>query len=109
MFPWEEEQNIESKNKGDIANREKQARWRERHADEHRQRVRDNLEKNPGYLQEWRDKNPDKVKEYSLRQNDTEERKAYMREYMREYRKAKATEKANKSAEPDSKGSDNAD
>jgi len=100
MFPWEKEQNNERKEKDDAANRAKQARWRERHAEEHRQRVRDNLEKNPGYLQGWRVENPDKVKEYSLRQNDTEERKTYMREYMRQYRKAKKeAEKSNESAE----------
>ena len=91
MWPWEREQRMGTSEKDNEANRVKQATWRSRHAAENRERVRESLENNPGYLQEWRKENPDKVKEYSQRQNDTEERRAYMREYMREYRKKKAS------------------
>lgn len=100
MFPWEKEQNNERKERDDAANRAKQAKWQSRHREENKQKCREYHANNPDYLQGWRAENPDKVKEYSLRQNDTEERKEYMREYMRQYRKAKKeAEKANESAE----------
>lgn len=100
MFPWEKEARIEGKGKDNEANREKQARWRSRHPAESREGVYSALEKNPGYLQEWRRNNPDKVKEYSQRQNDSEDRRAYMREYMREYRKAKQESENGKNKKP---------
>ena len=96
MWPWQKETDMSNESKDNKANREKQATWRNRHREENRERVYSCLENNPGYLQEWRDRNPDKVREYSQRQNDSEDRKAYMREYMKEYRKSHKTEPTGK-------------
>ena len=93
MWPWEKETQVESKDRDNAANRQYQAKYREGHREEEIEKCRKWREENPGYFTQWNHDNPDKVKEKSLRQNQTEGRKEYMREYMREYRKnKKATE-----------------
>lgn len=96
MWPWQKESDMGQTEKDNKANREKQATWRNRHREENIQKCRDFQANNPGYLQEWRDRNPDKVKEYNAKQNDTEEHRTYMREYMKEYRKTHKKESTGK-------------
>lgn len=100
MFPWEKEAQFENRQKNSEAGRVRWSRWRSRHSEEDRERIRKYAAENPDYLQKWRKENPDKVKEYSQRQNDTEERRTYMREYMREYRKAKQESENGKNKKP---------
>lgn len=102
MKPWERE--AQSQNEKDKArNQKKQATWQKNHPEEYSERLKEWRKNNPEYMKEWMMKNPEhqrewrkahpeKVKEYSLRQNQTDKRKEYMREYMR---KRRAAEKEN--------------
>lgn len=87
MFPWEKESKLENTEKDKSKAKEKAARWYRRHSEQAKANAKKFDQENPEYHQNWRKDNPDKVKEYSERQNDSEERKAYMREYMKDYYK----------------------
>ena len=89
MFPWEKEGELMNGEKDNERQRAKNATWNERHKDERARRNKEFYADNADYWTKWQKENPDKVKERSLRQNQTEKRKEYMREYMKEYRKSK--------------------
>ena len=93
MFPWENELKIENEGKEGEANRKYQETWRSRNQEKLREKNKRFREENPDYLREWRKNNPDKVKASSIRQNDSEKRKEYMRDYMRKRRAAEKAEK----------------
>ena len=100
MWPWERERDFNNRYEDLLKQRESARRARARNPEININCCKRYRERHPEQHQNWRKRNPDKVKEYLRRQYQTEEHRTYMREYMRKYRAAGKANNKKRSDDP---------